>query len=100
MLSSATKSNAFISYKESRFYKMTDLEGKKLLYFCLRLLSRKCALQTFTGNISRIVAEHVKFFINIFHLEFYYKNQVYGSYHVPPNIFHHSVIILTFHICI
>ena len=56
--------------------------------------------KAFTRNVSRIVADHVKFYPHVFHLEFYYKNQVHGSHHVPSNVFHQSVIILTFHICI
>ena len=62
MLSSAIKSNAFIPYKESCFYKMTNLEMRKVLYFCLRLLPRKCVLRKCAGNISRFVGDQVKFY--------------------------------------
>ena len=43
MLNSAIKSDAFISYKKSGFYKMKNLKKRKLLRFCLSLLPQKCA---------------------------------------------------------
>ena len=55
MLKSAIKRDAFIAYKKSIFYKMKSLEKRKVLYFCLRLLSQKCALQTFHPKYLRDV---------------------------------------------
>ena len=46
MLSSAIKSDAFIPYKKSGFYKMKNLKKRKILRFCLSLLPQKCALQS------------------------------------------------------
>ena len=40
------------------------------------------------------------FILNIFHLEFHYKNQIHGCHHVPSKILNQRFIILTFHICI
>ena len=64
MLSSTIKSNAFIPYRESCFNKMTNLERRKVFYFCLRLLSRNVLCKAFIRNpeISpKIVGTHVKF---------------------------------------
>ena len=83
--------------KKAVFHKMKSLGKRKVLYFCLRLFSRKCA---FTRNIWGTVTDHVKFFLNFFHVKSYHKNQVHGSHHAKSNISIKSVIILTCHICI
>ena len=60
MLSLANKSDAFIeNFYKNCFYKMENLEKKKVLCYCLWLLSRKCALQSFSG----IVTDHFKFYL-------------------------------------
>ena len=100
MLSSAIKSDSFTSYKKIYFCKMKSLGKRKVLYFCFRLLSRKCVYKVFDRNISGIVTDHVKVILNFFRREFYHKNQVHRSHHAASNIFQKSVIILTFHIFI
>ena len=50
----------------------------------------------FTRNISGTL----KFILNFFHWEFYHKDQVHDFHHAPQNIFHKSVTISAFHICI
>ena len=40
-------------YKKDCFYKTKSFEKKKILYFCLRLLSRKCVLQSFDPKCLR-----------------------------------------------
>ena len=61
MLSSTIKSNAFIPYKKSCFYKMTNLQRRKALYCQENVL-----YQAFTRNISIIVSDHVKFYAKCF----------------------------------
>ena len=87
ILSSAIKSHAFIPYKESCFYKMKSFGKRKVLYFCLRLISRKCVYKVFTRNISGTVTDHIKFFLNFSHLKSYHKNQVHGSHYAQSNRF-------------
>ena len=53
ILSSAIKSHAFIPYKKSCFYKMKSFGKRKVLYFCLRLFSRKYTLQSFHSKYLR-----------------------------------------------
>ena len=85
--------------KKSCFYKKS-FGKRKLLYFWLRLFSRKCALQSFHSKHLRNCYRNVKFFLNFSHLKSYHKNQAHGSHHTQSNIFNKSVIILTCHICI
>ena len=53
VLSSAIKSHAFIPYKRNCFYKMKSFGKRKVLYFCFRLFSRRCALQSFHSKYLR-----------------------------------------------
>ena len=68
MVNSAIKSNAFVSYKESCFYKMTNLDRRKVRYFCLRheISHENVLYKAFTRNIPRIVTDHVKFYPKCF----------------------------------
>ena len=101
MLSSAIKSDVFTPQKKSCFYKMKSLERRQILYFCENIFVTKTCFTKFSLKISQQpLRTRLNFIVNVFHFEFYCKNQVHGSHHGPSNIFHKSVIILTFHICI
>ena len=103
MLSSAIKSDAFISYKKSCFSKMKSLEKKKVLYFCLRLLSQKCALQSFHRSYLRncyrpcqILSlmffiwssiRKIKFMVSLMHRQIYITKVSYFNFsyfHIEP----------------
>ena len=66
---------------------MKKFGKREVVNFCLRLFSRRYALQSFTRNISGTVTDHVKFFLNFSRLKFYHKNQVHGSHHAQSNRF-------------
>ena len=67
----------------------------------LLYLTKRAVFTRLSPEISQALLQTtLNFILNVFHLEFYYKNQVHGSHHAPSNIFHQSVIILAFNICI
>ena len=53
----------------------------------------KFSLELSKELLQAILHFNLNFF---FHLKLYHKNQFHSSYHVPSNICHKSVIILTF----
>ena len=96
ILSSANKSNAFIPYKKSCFYKMKSLEKRKVLWFRLRLLR----ITKIWPKISlELLKATLNFILNFLNLEIYHKNQVHGSDHALSNILHKSAIILILSSC-
>ena len=99
MLSSATKSDAFIPYKKSCFYKIKSREKSKVLYFSLKVIVKKCALQNFHPKYNKNC--YVKVYPEFFSLEVLSQKSSSWFPSCPvKNIFHKSVTILTFHIYI
>ena len=66
MLSSAIKSNPFISCKESCFTRWRILKGDRYFIFVEDYCHENVLYKPFTRNISRIVADHVKFYPKCF----------------------------------
>ena len=69
--------------------------------FLFKVIFTKICFIKFSLEISQeLLPTTLNFILNFFNLELYHKNQFHGSHHAPSNIFHKSVIILTFQICI
>ena len=100
MLISAINGNAFKAYKESCFYKMTKSWKEESTLTLPKVIVTKMCLTKLSSEIChKLLQTMLNFILNVFHLQFYYINQVHGFHDVPSNTFHQSVIILTFPIC-
>ena len=74
---------------------------EEVTLFLFKVIFTKMCFTKFSLEISQeLLQTMLNFILSFFHLELYHENQFHGSHHAPSNIFHKSVIILTFHICI
>ena len=77
---------------------MKSLEQRTQLYFCFRLLSRKCPLQS-VQYLRYCYRPHLSLSLDFFTGDSIAKvSQIHELHHALPNIFYKCVIILTFHI--
>ena len=76
--------------KRAVFTRWPTLKGKGTLFLYKVIVTKMCFTKLSPEISHELLQTTLNFIINVFHLEFYYKNQLHGSNQVPSNIFHHQ----------